>query len=58
MNLVGLLLGAGALYVTDIFLSPMFGASEINRILMFVLQAWMLQYIYTQGFIYDYTKSH
>lgn len=46
MNLIEIALGAGALYVTDMMLTPMFAGSEFGVFLKLALQAWILKVLY------------
>lgn len=46
MSFVDLLFGAGALYVTDIMISPMLAGSEFGMWLKFFAQAWILMKLY------------
>jgi len=45
-NFLHILLGAGALYITDMALAPMFGGSELNRWIRLFVQAWILKLVY------------
>lgn len=46
MSFVNLLIGAVALYATDIFLTPMFAGNDMMRFLKLGLQAYVLKVLY------------
>lgn len=47
MNLIEILAGAVALYVTDMVFAPFFGATEFSVILRFSAQAAVLKWLYS-----------
>lgn len=47
MNILEILMGAAALYVTDIIFAPFFGATEFSTILRFSAQAAVLKWLYS-----------
>lgn len=57
MSFVNLLLGAVALYATDMILTPMLAGSELMRWLKLGVQAYVLNVVYNNMSLPDSTSS-